>query len=73
MALTAGDIMQTRIITVADTAPLSEIERVLTENRISGVPVVNQAGRVIGVVSVKDLLDRYVEEPDARPRRGRGD
>lgn len=72
LALTAGDVMQTRIITVADTAPLSEVERVLTENRISGVPVTDQAGRVIGVVSVKDLLDRYVEDPDDRPRRGRG-
>lgn len=72
LALTAGDIMQTRIITVADTAPLSEIERVLTENRITGVPVTDQSGRVVGVVSMKDLLDRYVEEPDARPRRGRG-
>lgn len=72
MSLTAGDIMQTRIITVADTAPLSEVERVLTENRISGVPVTDQAGRVIGVISVKDLLDRYVEDPDSRPRRGKG-
>lgn len=68
--LTAGDIMQTRIFTVSDTAPLSEIERVLTENRISGVPVTNQAGKVIGVVSVRDLLARYVEDPDARPHRG---
>ena len=70
--LTAADIMQTRIITVADTAPLSEVERVLTENRITGVPVTDQAGRVVGVISVRDLLDRYVEEPDSRPRRGKG-
>lgn len=71
-SLTAGDIMQTRIITVSDSAPLSEVERILTENRITGVPVTNQAGRVVGVISVKDLLDRYVEDPDSRPRRGRG-
>jgi CBS domain-containing protein len=69
MKLTAGDVMQTRILTVADSAPVSEVERVLTENRISGVPVTDQTGRVVGVVSVKDLLDRYVEDPDARPRR----
>lgn len=69
--LTAGDIMQTGIITVADSAPLSEVERVLSENRIGGVPVTDQSGRVIGVVSVRDLIDRYVEDPDARPSRGR--
>ena len=72
MSLTAGDIMRTRIITVSDSAPLSEVERILTENRISGVPVTNQSGRVVGVISVRDLLDRYVEDPDARPRRGKG-
>ena len=64
--------MQTRIITVADTAPLSEVERILTEHRITGMPVTDQAGRVLGVISIKDLLDRYVEDPESRPRRGHG-
>lgn len=70
--LTAADIMQKGIITVSDSAPLSEVERVLSENRISGVPVTDQTGKVIGVVSVRDLLDRYVEDPDSRPKRGKG-
>ena len=61
--------MQKGIITVSDSTPLSEVERVLSEHRISGVPVTDQAGKVIGVVSVRDLLDRYVEDPDARPKR----
>jgi len=69
--LTAADIMQKGIITVSDSTPLSEVERVLSEHRISGVPVTDQAGKVIGVVSVRDLLDRYVEDPDARPKRAK--
>lgn len=69
--LTAGDVMQTRILTVADTAPLSEVERVLCENRISGCPVVDQSGRIVGVVSLRDLVERYVEDPGSRPRHGR--
>lgn len=71
-SLTAEDIMQDRVITVSHAAPVSEVERVLSENRISGAPVVDSAGRVAGVISVRDLLDRYVEDEDARPRRGPG-
>ena len=69
--LTARHVMEKRVITVGRTAPLSEVERLLTENRISGMPVTDAAGRAIGVVSYRDLLDHYAENPDARPRRTR--
>ena len=68
--MTAADIMAKRVVTVSPGAPLSEVERVLSENRVSGVPVVDSAGRALGVVSLRDLIDRYAEDPDARPRRG---
>jgi CBS domain-containing protein len=70
-AVAAEDIMETRIVTVSPSAPLSEVERLLTENRISGMPVTDARGRAIGVVSYRDLLDHYAENPDARPRRER--
>ncbi len=68
----AKDVMLTNVVTVSYAAPLSEVERQLVENRISGMPVVNEAGHVVGVVSVKDLIERYAEDPDSRPRRGSG-
>jgi len=68
---TAKSVMERRIVTVGRTAPLSEVERLLTENRISGMPVTDAAGKAIGVVSYRDLLDHYAENPDARPRRTR--
>ena len=71
-SITAGSIMQTRIVTISPSAPLSEAERLLTEHRISGRPVTDNAGRAIGVLSYRDLLDHYAENPDARPRRGPG-
>lgn len=71
-SITAGSIMQTRIVTISPSAPLSEAERLLTEHRISGMPVTDNAGRAIGVLSYRDLLDHYAENPDARPRRGPG-
>ncbi len=70
--LRARDVMLTNVVTVSYAAPLSEVERLLVENRISGMPVVDEAGHVVGVVSVKDLIERYAEDPDSRPRRGAG-
>ncbi len=70
--VTARDLMRTDVVTVPYSAPLSEVERVLADNRISGAPVVDEVGRIIGVVSVRDLVERYAADPDARPRRGHG-
>lgn len=68
----ARDIMRTDVITIDQSAPLSEVERILVENRISGAPVTDETGAIVGVVSLRDLIERYAEDPDARPRRGRG-
>lgn len=71
-ALTAGDLMETNVVTVSYADPLSEVERVLTDQRVSGVPVVDETGAVKGVISLRDLVERYAEDADARPRRGAG-
>jgi CBS domain-containing protein len=70
--VSARDLMRTNVTTVAATAPLSDVERTLVDNGISGAPVVNAAGHVVGVISWRDLLERYAEDPDARPRRDAG-
>jgi CBS domain-containing protein len=70
--VTARDIMRPEVVTVSYAAPLSEVERVLSDNRISGAPVVDEAGKIVGIVSLRDLVERYTEDPDARPRRGHG-
>ncbi|MHC4076832.1 MAG: CBS domain-containing protein [Planctomycetota bacterium] len=70
--LTAGDVMRTDILTVSEGTPLSEVERLLNENRVGGLPVTNETGHITGVVSIRDLVDRYTQDPDARPRRGHG-
>jgi CBS domain-containing protein len=64
--------MRRNVVTVDRTTPLSEVERVLVDAKISGAPVTDEAGQIVGVVSLRDLVERYVEDPDARPRRGRG-
>lgn len=70
--VTAGDLMKTKVVTVPYSAPLSEVEQILSESKISGAPVVDQTGQILGVISLKDLNERYAEDPDAKPRHGRG-
>ena len=50
------DIMTTTIITVRKETDLHEAARLLSENRISGMPVVDNENRVVGVVSEADIL-----------------
>ncbi len=70
--LTAAHVMRTNVITVSESTPLSEVERLLGEHRVGGLPVTNETDHITGVVSIRDLVDRYTEDPDARPRRGHG-
>ena len=68
-SLTARDFMQTTVLTVSTTTPLSEVERLLSEHRISGVPVTEEAGHIVGVISIRDLIEHYSEDPASRPGR----
>jgi CBS-domain-containing membrane protein len=52
----AGDIMSSPAITVRPTTSRSAIVDILTRHHISAVPVVDDAGRVVGLVSEHDLL-----------------
>ncbi|GJO38531.1 signal transduction protein [Mycobacterium marinum] len=56
--LTAGDIMISPVITVTADASTQQVADTLTRHRISGVPVVNQAGTLLGLVSEHDLLSK---------------
>lgn len=54
----AQDIMTTNVITVAPDASVQDVARLLIENRISAVPVVDNSRRVVGIVSEGDLMRR---------------
>ncbi len=52
----AHEIMTRDVITVQPHTPLDEIARLLVQHRITGVPVVDEEGRVLGIVSEFDLI-----------------
>lgn len=53
--LTAKDVMTRNVITVQDDASMSELVAVLTDNMITGAPVVDENGKLVGVVSTTDV------------------
>jgi CBS domain-containing protein len=55
------EIMTTRVVTVTPDTPVPVIASLLRDNRISGVPVVDSGGAVVGLVSEYDLLAREGE------------
>ena len=62
----AKDIMTTNVVTVAPDARVAEIAALLLERRISGVPVVDADGRILGIVSEGDLMRRAEGETERR-------
>ena len=57
--------MTREVLTVGPETPIHEVAALLAERRISGAPVVDAGGRVLGVVSEADVL-RYAEGPSRR-------
>lgn len=60
------DVMTRGAISVSPHTPLRDLARLLSERRISGVPVVDQEGRCLGVVSEADLLVKQLSRPLSR-------
>lgn len=53
---TVGKIMTRNVVTVTPDTSIREAAKVMSDNRISGVPVVDGEGRLVGMVSEADLL-----------------
>ena len=54
--LTAQDIMTREVITVREETTIRELAALFLSHNISGAPVVDTAGRVVGVVTESDLI-----------------
>jgi CBS domain-containing protein len=59
------DVMTTRVISVAPDIDVREVARILLSNRISGAPVVDGEGRVLGMLTEGDLMRRAETGTDA--------
>lgn len=64
LTLTASDCMTTPAVTVTPDTPLEDCCRVLEENQIRRVPVVDEGGACCGIVALADIA-RHAEKRDA--------
>lgn len=60
------DVMTTDVVTARLDTPLKEVARLLVERRISGVPVIDAAGQIVGVVSESDFVAREARAGETR-------
>jgi CBS domain-containing protein len=56
--LKAKDIMTKEVITVKPETTIEELARLLMKQQISGAPVVDDKGKIVGVVTENDLISK---------------
>lgn len=75
-----GNIIDTDLEAVGDQANVSEVSRILATYNLNSLPVVNTDGRLVGAVTVDDVLDHLLpddwraqdDEPEMKPGENRG-
>src|SRR5665647_3102869 len=63
----ARDVMVSPVITVRPSASVREVAQIFLERRISAVPVVDEHGKLVGIISEGDLMHRA--EPGTERKR----
>jgi len=67
---TASEIMTSSIHSVRPADPVRKVVGLLCKHRISGIPVVDGKGRLVGLISERDVLEAmYPDRPELRQRR----
>ena len=56
MASTVGEIMDGDPETVTADTPVEEVIRIMRSNELPGIPVVNEGGRCVGIVTETDMV-----------------
>ncbi|MCO6415367.1 CBS domain-containing protein [Siccirubricoccus sp. KC 17139] len=67
LQLTARDLMTPDVVSVPPETAVVAVARLLAERGISAVPVLDQAGTVLGIVTEADLIRRLAGQEDAKP------
>lgn len=63
-SLTAADIMQRDVVTVKRSNTLTDAMNLITENHVTGLPVMDEHSRCIGLISATDILNFEQEHSD---------
>jgi CBS-domain-containing membrane protein len=67
LALTAAELMSGDLILIPEDTPLRGVAHLLLRNQISGAPVVDSKGKLIGVISSTDFIRAVAERRESAP------
>jgi CBS domain-containing protein len=56
------EIMTRKVITVSPEATIGQAAQIMLEHRISGLPVVDKTGRLVGIITESDIFRLVVQE-----------
>jgi CBS domain-containing protein len=73
VALTAAELMSRDVVTVGPDQTVRELVTLLVGRHISGAPVVDDQGHILGVVSVSDVVQTLDDQGNAREAANAGD
>lgn len=74
--MNASDIMTKIVITAQINTALSELIRIMLERRITGIPITDADGRLVGIVAQDDIIFKtreFREQEDSGERRTLGE
>lgn len=61
--LMVKDIMTTQVITLSPDTDIVQAAEILLENRINGAPVIDEQGRIVGILCQSDLVAQQKKIP----------
>ena len=62
----AKDIMSTKLTTADEYANVMDVIKLLVEHNVTGLPVVDDSGRLLGMVTEKDILMLLLYDPNVK-------
>ncbi|MDN3028969.1 CBS domain-containing protein [Streptomyces sp. S.PB5] len=63
------DVMTHEVVRTGRETPFKQVARLLSEHRISGLPVIDDGEKVVGVISETDLLQHQAQQDEGYGRR----
>lgn len=65
MSQTVANWMNRELLTVTPSTPIAEAVKLLVDRHIGGLPVIDDAGKLVGIISESDLMwrEQGVEQP----------
>src|SRR5262245_17310804 len=70
LTLTAADLMTRDLLVISEDIPMRRAAELLLSHQISGAPVVDLAGKLVGVISTTDFMRvsrQHESAPNQRP------